>query len=162
MQDIFESGELTNLVGIKPFFLNKFMERSLYGIRPSIRQGKVRERRRLFNREDVFGVALVWWLFESGLRSPAVQFVLNQIDRCRAAKANSAARKLLAQKAQFLVVRREPRSTKDQGAKHPKQGVQVADRSQVVRMITAESAASMLVIPVGKLYSALTKRIGAS
>ena len=162
MQDIFESGELTNLVGIKPFYLNKFMERSLYGIRPSVRQGKVRQRRSLFNREDVFGVALVWWLFESGLRPLAIQFVLSQIDRSRAAKANSAASKLLTQKAQFLVISREPRSTDNHEAKHPKQGVQVADRSQVVRMITAESAASMLVIPVGKLYSALTKRIGAS
>src|SRR2546423_1231726 len=54
------------LVGITPIYLQNFVQRGSYGLRASVQQGKRREKRRLFSREDVFGIALVWLLFESG------------------------------------------------------------------------------------------------
>ena len=63
---VFESRDVIRLVGISPVYLNKFVERGLYGIAPSERTGAGRGRRRLFTSEDVFGIALVWWLFEAG------------------------------------------------------------------------------------------------
>ena len=57
------------LVGISPIYLQNFVQRNSYGLRASIQPGKVREQRRFFSRDDVFGIALVWLLFESGLEA---------------------------------------------------------------------------------------------
>lgn len=159
IQDIFETGELTKLVGVKPIYLNKFIERGVYGIKPSIRPGKKRERRRLFSRHDVFGVALVWWLFESGLRSGAIRFVLNQICKVRNAPANQAARKLLDRKAELLAIKREPRSVEEQEAEYPEQRVEVVDHSRVPALLSARPTGSILLIPVGNLFATLMEKI---
>ena len=126
---LFESAEVTEVVGIQPLYLNKCIERKQYGIQASLRAGKGRGSRRLFSEEDVFGVALVWWLFESGLRKLAIQYVLNQI--CggkRKSKASAASRILLERKAEVLVVRREPRKNNDMNRKYPKQQVSLVGR----------------------------------
>jgi hypothetical protein len=159
VQDIFESGELAGLVGVKPFYLNKFIERGLYGIKPSIRPGRVRERRRLFSRDDLFGVALVWWLFESGLRAQVMQRVLKDIGKSGKADANSAAKRLLNQRAEFVVICREPRSGKGQRAKPPLQRVEALRQPQVARLLGAERPESLQVIPIGRLFASLSKAI---
>ena len=51
--EVFESGEISRALGMKLLYLNKFIERGLYGIHPSVRVGKGRGRRRLFSRNDV-------------------------------------------------------------------------------------------------------------
>lgn len=161
MQELFETGELTDLVGINPIYLNKFIERERYGIKPSIRIGKKRERRRLFSTEDVFGVALVWWLFEAGLRSQVIQFVLDQICKVRKAPANLAAKKLLEHKIQVLVVRRERRTGEDAEAEYPEQKVALVTGSRTARLLDADSTTSILFVPVGNLFSALMEEIEA-
>ena len=67
------------LVGITPLYLQNFVQRGSYGIRASVKPGKVRVQRRLFSRDDVFGIALVWLLFESGLRGDPIARALNDI-----------------------------------------------------------------------------------
>ena len=68
MHEIDASDICERLVGITPIHLQNFVSRGAYGLRASVQSGKVRAQRRLFSREDVFGIALVWLLFESGLR----------------------------------------------------------------------------------------------
>jgi hypothetical protein len=98
----YDSSEVCELVGIGPLLLNKFIERKSYGIQPSIRPGKGRGGRRLFSPDDVLGIALVWWLFESGLRSGVIEDVLDGI--CAPAKgiAAEAAKKLRKRSIQIL------------------------------------------------------------
>src|SRR5438445_535172 len=99
------------LVGITPIYLQNFVQRGRgrYGLKASAQAGKWRERRRLFSRDDVFGIALVWLLFESGLRSDPIIRILKEIAGTKQPKANLAAKKLLESQAEYLVVVRQPR-----------------------------------------------------
>lgn len=152
----FESSELVNLIGIQMPNLNKMIEREQYGIVPSERSGRGRGRRRLFTIDDAFGVALVWWLFESGLRSGAIQYVLNQV--CggrRGSSASDAARVLLEAEAEVLVITREPRTAKDSNRDYPKQTVSAMQRSRASEAIRNNPTASVLILPVSERFSIL-------
>jgi hypothetical protein len=156
LQTDFETTEVSSLVGIPPILLNKFVERSSYGIVPSVRSGKGRGSRRRFSQDDLFGIALVWWLFESGLRTRVIQFVLNQI--CggrRDSRANDAARLLIERGAELLLVEREPRTDHEHATEHPKQRVRLMDADRMTGEIKAFKTATLLVLPVGNLYSRL-------
>src|SRR5947207_9832284 len=102
--NVFEMGEITRrIVGIQDFYLNKFLERKMYGIRPSVRSGKARQRRRLFNAEDVYSIALVWLLFEAGLRPEPIRAILKGLADSHRADANLATRRLLHSRARYVV-----------------------------------------------------------
>lgn len=154
MQTDFETTEVTSLVGIPPTLLNKFVERGSYGIVPSVRTGNGRGSRRRFSPEDLFGIALVWWLFEAGLRTQAIQYVLKQI--CggrRGSSASDAARIVAERSAEFLIIRREPRQTV--GRKYPKQGVLLTDTTQMAEQTKALETEILLVLPIENLRSRL-------
>jgi hypothetical protein len=155
-QPFFESTEVATAVGIQPILLNKFLERHKYGIQASVRSGIGRGRRRNFSEDDVFGIALVWWLFESGLRTKVIQFVLNQICRGKLnSRANDAARILVERETELLVVEREPRTGAEQGAEHPEQRVRLMDADRITSEIKVLETGSLLVLPVGHLYARL-------
>src|SRR3989442_236383 len=91
MQPEIDSAEICErLVGITPIYLQNFVQRGRgrYGLKASAQAGKWRERRRLFSRDDVFGIALVWLLFESGLRSDPIIRILKEIAGTKQPKAN--------------------------------------------------------------------------
>ena len=84
--EVFESRIVSAIVGVPINFLNRMVERKLHGIKPSIRSDVNTGGRRWFSKEDVYGIALVYWLFEAGLRAgkgkartSVVQDVLNEI-----------------------------------------------------------------------------------
>ena len=144
----FDSNEVCELVGIGPLLLNKFVERKTYGIQPSVRSGKGRGGRRLFSPDDVFGIALVWWLFESGLRSNVIQTVLDGICQAKSVRADQAAKRLMEKKIQTVRVQTQPKQISP--------GVKLA--RQLVCLITQEKpniarpVAIVLEVPVGHLY----------
>jgi hypothetical protein len=155
MSGIYESGEVTELVGIHAIYLTKFVERGLYGIEPSVRPGERWKRRRLFSGEDVQGVALVWWLFESGLRSQVIRNVLNKIcgGRLRS-KANNAAKKLIHEDTWMLTIKRRPRTAQEKDETDSLK-VCLLDETQALNTVKNTNAASVLVLPVGPLFSNL-------
>lgn len=154
----FDSSEVCELVGIGPLLLNKFVERKTYGIQPSVRSGKGRGGRRLFSPDDVFGIAFVWWLFESGLRSGIIENILGQI--CEPAKgdANEAAKRLVGRKIQKVRVLMRPRGLHSGGRQTKKPNYAVAliatEDPRVERSLTTE-----LEIPVGFFYSVLLDKM---
>jgi DNA-binding transcriptional MerR regulator len=143
------------LVGIGPLLLNKFVERKTYGIQPSVRSGKGRGGRRLFSPDDALGIALVWWLFESGLRSGVIQVVLDQICRPTKGVASAAAKKLVEQHIETVRVRTVPRRM-HRGLKLPRYLVQLItqEKRNVVSGVSIE-----LAIDVGHLYSILLAKM---
>lgn len=152
---LFESAEVSKVVGMSPIQLNRLVEREQYGIGPSIRSGKGRGSRRLFSEADLYGVALVWWLFEAGLRSQTIQYVLNQICRRRDASANDAAARILQRGGNtMLIIRREPRkdSVKED---HPKQEVVLDDWTAANHFVESTVTASVLFIPVADRFEKL-------
>src|ERR1700730_13487325 len=92
------------LVGITPVYLQNFLQRGSYGLRSSVSPGKVRSQRRLFSPEDVYGIALVWELFESGLRAEPIEQILIDVAGTRKADANKAAAKLLENRTAYLLL----------------------------------------------------------
>jgi len=151
---VFESTDVERLVDISSIRLNKFVEDNLYRLRPSIKAGKGRGSRRLFNREDVFGIALVWWLFEAGLRSNVIRVVLDEISQKKAG-ANQAAEMLLGKKIQVVRIQVQPRRM-HRGVKMPRYLVFpiTEEKSNVVRPVSIA-----LEIPVGHLYSMLLDKM---
>jgi hypothetical protein len=150
------SMDVARLVGIQPTLLNKFIERQQYGIAPSFRSGEGRGKERLFDEDDIYGIALAHWLFESGLRSDSIQFVLNQIVGGFAdAKARNAAYHV--RKAEVLVITRQPRSGY---AKHPVQKTELCGLARASQLVRETASSSVLLIPVRSLFANLEKKMG--
>jgi hypothetical protein len=158
---IFDSTEVTTVVGISTILLNKFVERKSYGIEPSIRAGKGPGSRRLFSDEDVMGIALVWWLFEAGLRSEAIEDIIAEL--CvdvPNVSATDAAWTLVNGKYGQIAIKREPRiSAKSRSADaKPKQEVlfiEEGDWQHALRKFLEDETASVLFIPVGERFAKL-------
>jgi hypothetical protein len=151
-----DSAEVTRVLGIPSILLNKFVERKSYGIHPSIRSGEGRGSRRLFSEADVHGLAMVWWLFEAGLRSESIQQVLNDI--CGAERkgiANLSAEILLRGAFEILVIRREPRTASDLRRSYPKQKTLLVDWQAANHLMEEARTASMLFIPIKARFSEL-------
>jgi hypothetical protein len=159
--DVFESGQIVEFVGIRPFYLNKFIERKLYGIRPSVASGESRKVRRKFSIGDVFGIGLVWWLYESGLRSDAIKRVLRGITGAKKSDANDAAKSLRASKSEVLAIVRQ-RRTHESSADSAQQTVVATDRVGVLKLLTEKATASVSVIPVGVLFAELSASLHSS
>jgi hypothetical protein len=153
------STEVASLVGIQATLLNKFVERKQYGIEASIRQaGGGRGKERLFGEADVYGIALVHWLFESGLRSDVIQRALNQLCGSRLdSTTNDAAEALIKQEADMLVVTRQPRSSGS--AKLPPQTTRMCDAGEAAQLVRGTTGSS-LVLPIGNLFKGLRKELG--
>ena len=147
------------LVGIMPIYLQNFVSRGSYGLRASAKPGKVREQRRLFSQEDVFGIALAWLLFESGLRSEPLARVLNDLAGTKKANANLAAQKLLDQKSDYLFIARTPRKPAKTPAKKPAQSVKAIKRKQLAALLQQHVADNVLVISVGQKFEDIRKRM---
>jgi len=155
-----DSADVTDrLVGITPVYLQNFISRGLYGLRASARPGKVREKRRLFSRDDVFGIALVWLLFESGLRTEPIARTLNEIAGTRKANANLAATKLLESHSDYLLIFRNPRGPTKSPPGQPEQIVKPIRRAELPAAIEQHALADILVIPVGAKFQDVSKRI---
>ena len=150
----FDSTEVSELVGIGPVLLNKFVERGMYGIRPSVRRGKGRGGRRLFSPDDVFGIALVWWLFESGLRSNVIQVVLDQICETKSAGADQAAKRLMLRKTPIVSIRTQPRRM-DPRFKRARYDVRLITEGELEKA----GIALEMKIPVGHFYSMLLDKM---
>jgi hypothetical protein len=147
------------LVGITPIHLQNFVARRLHGLRAS---GKIHPSvvRRLFTRDDVFGIALVWLLFEGGLRRDAIDKVLNDIARAKKVNANRAARKLLESQAEYLVIVRHPRTPTKTPAKNPIHDTKIASRAELRKIRAKQNPAFVkLVIPVGHKFRDIEKRM---
>src|SRR4051812_33594912 len=97
------------LVGITPVYLQNFLQRGSYGLHSSVSPGKVRSQRRLFSPDDVYGIALVWLLFESGLRGDPIARILKEIAGTKKSDANKAANVLLENDTDYILVLRAPR-----------------------------------------------------
>lgn len=151
----FDSNEVCELVGIGPLLLNKFVERKTYGIQPSVRRGKGRGGRRLFSPDDVLGIALVWWLFESGLRSNVIQTVLDEICRGERGAADQAAKRLIQKKIQVVRIQTQPRRENPR-LKLPRHLIfLIAEENPNI----ARPISMALEIPIGHLYSILLDKM---
>lgn len=157
--EIDSSDLVERLVGITPLYLQNFVQRGSYGIRASVKPGKVRSQRRLFSRDDVFGIALVWLLFEAGLRGEPLARVLNDITKTKKANANLAAKKLLESKTDYLLIVRKPRGPAKTPQDKPEQRVKPIKQSELAGAVEHGLTADLLIIPVGPKFEDIRKRM---
>jgi hypothetical protein len=156
----FDSADICErLVGITSTYLNNFLQRGQFGLKASIQSGQVRAKHRRFSREDVFGIALAWLLFEAGLRTDPIIRVLKEIAETKTANANAAAKKLLDLKADFLVICRLPRKPVKHALEKPDQSVQFVQRSQLTELVQKHLGEEILVIPVGAKFADIENRV---
>jgi hypothetical protein len=145
------------LVGITHNHLQNFVSRGLHGLRASIVKPSVV--RRLFTRADVFGIALVWLLFEGGLRREAIDTVLNDIASTKRPDANLAARKLLESKAESLAIVRQPRVPTKTPAKTPQHKTEIVSGEQLRKIKTHNPTGVEIVISVGHKFRDIEMRM---
>jgi hypothetical protein len=149
--------DLARLIGIQPTLLNKLIQREKYGITASAQPGHGRGKERRFGEEDVYGIALVYWLFESGLRSDSIQYVLNQIcGRKLNSIAADAASVILRKSTDMLVINRTPRTGYE---KRPAQETRVVGTDEAARLVRETTRDSVLVLPVGRLFANLREKM---
>ena len=156
---VFGSKDLTRLIGIGPNYLNRFIEREQFRIASSVRGGLGRGSQRLFSIDDVYGIALVWWLFESGLRALMIQRVLDDICGQRVfgrGSANEAAKRLLSFEAEALLIQRRPRiAAYAVKQERTPQNVELLKGPDVFEQMRDGTGPSTILLRVGELFSDL-------
>ncbi len=146
------------LVGITPVHLQNFVQRGSYGIRSSVSPGKVRSHRRLFSLEDVYGIALVWLLFEGGLRGDPIARILNGIVG-KKATANRAAQELIEGEGDYLFITRAPRQPSKSPPDKPDQRVQICTEEELGPLLEHFSGAVIVVVPFGPKFADVHERL---
>jgi hypothetical protein len=158
------------LVGITPVYLQNFLQRASYGVRSSVSPGKVRSQRRLFSREDVYGIALVWLLFESGMRGDAIGHVLTHIAETKKPDANKAANTLLENCTDYILILRAPRRPSKSIPNKPEQRVEMVTEEALSMYLFTKGPEegdenfitndqNILIIPVGDKFADVRKRL---
>jgi hypothetical protein len=159
----FSSSDVAKIVGITPIYLNALVHRKLYGIAASIsdRHGEIKVR--IFTEEDVFGIALVWTLFESGLRTESIRDVLHELVETEEPDANSAAEFLRDSEVDYLGIVREPSKPKKKA--RPKLRVEPTQKEHVNGLIeecvAKHPTANILLVPIGEKFADVRKKIDA-
>lgn len=157
--EVFETWHVTEiLVGIPQTYLNMFLQRRLYGITAGVvgRRGEKNSRR--FDDAEVFGIALAWLLFKSGLRTRPIIQILCDITGTKDANAREAAQVLLEARLRYLVVIRELMNPVNEAEGELR--VQVTDWVEDVTEILANNTtASALVLPVGDIFDGIEHRM---
>ena len=154
----FLSSDITDLlVGITPIYLNSFLQRELYGITATISDEHGETKVRLFNEADVFGIALAWMLFESGLRTQAIRGILNKLAGTKRTNAKKAAHVLLRSQADYILVVREARKPKSKST--PETQIITAEENEFAHVIEANPTANILIVPIGAKFADIQKRI---
>lgn len=147
------------LVGIRPVYLQNLLQRGSYGLHSSVSPGKVRSKRRLFSPEDVYGIALVWELFESGLRGEPIERILNAVAGTKKADANKAAARLLEGKKDYILVFHTPRRPSTAKSKMPEQTVKPVTEAEFNRILNSRTRRGGQVIAVGEKFADVRKRL---
>jgi hypothetical protein len=158
------------LVGITPVHLQNFLQRGSYGLRSSVSPGKVRSQRRLFSPLDVYAIALVWMLFESGLRGDPIARILKDIAGTKKVDANKAAQALLDAEPDYLLVFRTPRRPSKSIPEKPEHRVEMATAESLSMLLFSKGPGesdehveigdqSGLIIPIGNKFADIQKRL---
>ncbi|MGO9590633.1 MAG: hypothetical protein ACLP3K_11390 [Candidatus Acidiferrales bacterium] len=154
----FETGDVARMVGIRPIYLNRFVERKLYGIQPSARSGEGTGRRRWFSFDDLLGIALVWWLFEAGLRTEVIKRVLRELGNSKVAIANQAAKSLRKSGAEVLIISRKLRLGQSTQPRTP-QSIVATDYATIRQMLKKVDGKSLQVLPVRTLFATVISQV---
>ncbi len=158
------------LVGITPVHLQNFLQRGSYGLRSSVSPGKVRSQRRLFSQLDVYAIALVWMLFEGGLRGDPLARVLKDVAGTKKVDANKAAEALLDADPDYLLVFRIPRRPSKTIPEKPEQRVEMVTAESLSMLLITKGPEeddehleigdqNVLIIPVGNKFADVRKRL---
>ena len=150
---IFTSFDVVELVGVTPIYLNALVQRKLYGIKPSI-SGRGRKVR-IFDEDDAYGIAFVWILFESGLRTQEIRTILTHLTQTRRADAKYTAQGWLETPAgEYLLVARDPSQPKSK-----RLDVGRAHGYEIANILKENPMTSLLAIPIGTRFEEIKERI---
>lgn len=150
---IFQMRDVAKLLKANRFTLNRLMLRC--NIETSVGSRAGRGSRILFTIEDVFKLALAYWLFRSGLRTPAIRGALasDDLKSVVGELTDLDAAQEAGQKFQFMVTWRSVK------AKKVFQEVRLDDIDGVEGILEHEFQFGFVVIPFGRLLSDLESEI---
>jgi hypothetical protein len=151
----FATLQLAKLLKANRFTLNRLMLRCK--IEPSFGSRSGRGSRLFFTVEDASKLALAYWLFRCGLRSPAIKGVLDDVQVADLLKALASPEEIekVGTQVRFLVTWRIAAR-----GKNAKQETKVEkDYAGVQRVLEGTHQYGFVVIPIGRLLRELAKAI---
>jgi hypothetical protein len=108
----------------------------------------------------VYGITLVWLLFESGLRGDPIARILNEVAGTKKLDANKAAEALLENQTDYLLVFRTPRRPSKSIPKKPEQRVEMTTEQALSRHLKEnQTDKNVLIIPVGNKFADVRNRL---
>lgn len=151
------------MVGITPTYLNALVHRELYGIAASISGQRDEIKVRIFSEDDVFGITLVWMLFESGLRTQSIREVLYELVDTEKPDATVAAEFLWRTEIDYIAIIREPSKPKKKAK--PKLRVESTQRQflngLIDECVEKYPTANILLVPVPQKFRDVKKKMDA-
>jgi len=153
----FSTAHVTQMVGITPTYLNALIQRQdkLYGNAASISDhlpGEIKVR--IFSKDDVLGIALVWILFEAGLRPKSIKDILLSLVKTKKPDAAAAADFVSSSEANYLVLIREQGTSK--GKVKPRLWVKPTTTERLIELVNDSVAkhptANILLVPIGEKF----------
>lgn len=151
MPTSFEIPRVADFLNTSMLRVNKLSE--MCELKPSVRAGGKKGKRRHFSVQDVCRLGLALWLWKAGLRGPAVRDALRQPASKRLLSGLQTLKhiKAEAQRQRFLLALE---------FRGPHQGYRrVALLSSLARVRAALKGASAVVIPVGQLLESLAEHL---
>src|SRR4030095_8659152 len=77
---IFRSGDLTRILGIERWRLEKFLTGKQYQLSPSGQLGRGKGSWRLFSHQDIYRLGIANWVVQDGFSAKFISFVLREIE----------------------------------------------------------------------------------
>jgi hypothetical protein len=157
LPEIFVTAQIAKLLGVPEWRIIKFAGGKEYGIKPALSEAAGSGTRRLYDLENVCEMALAWWLFQAGLRSDVVGWVLNQVREKQTLKKILDIDEKRSQSLYLAVTR-----TEGKGWHHvPRQEVAfLEDGNQVQNLVDANGIGSgFVLLPIGTKFMGLKNKL---
>lgn len=150
--ELYDSWQVTTMTEIPSGHLNMLLQRKLYGIRASVAGKRGEKSSRRFDAATVLGIALVWALFKTGLRTEPIRRILNEITETRDEDAVEAAMSLRSSDTGYLVIIHELSGDDASTA------LDVFPLEQEIsEVLGSNPTASVLLLPVRNIFARVEK-----
>jgi hypothetical protein len=154
---VFVTAQIAKLLRVPEWRIIKFVGGKEYGIKPALSEAAGSGTRRMYDLENVCEMALAWWLFQAGLRSDVVGWILHQVRNERPLKAILDMDEEKARSLYLAVTRTERKGW----YLVPRQEIAyLQSHDQIQNLLTASAADSgFVLLPVGIKLMNLKSRL---
>jgi len=157
LPEVFVTAQIAKLLRVPEWRIIKFVGGKEYRITPALSEAAGSGTRRLYNLENVCELAVAWWLFQTGLRSDVVGWVLHQVRNEQQLKSILDVEEQKARSIYLAVIRTE---RKGNYVAPRQEALYIQNHDQIQNLLSASTADSgFVLIPIGMKFMNLKRRL---